>query len=92
MKIHVNARTGRKKEYIKYIDKASFQVAVRALPIKGQSNIAIIKKLSEYFKIPKPNILLIHGDQAKQKVFEIPISEDELNNLPLEGRLQIKLF
>ena len=92
MKIHVSAKPGRKNEYIEYVGRASFQIAVKELPIKGQSNNAIIKKLSEYFKIPKSEIKLIHGQFAKQKVFEIPISEDELNNLPLESNLQIKLF
>ncbi len=92
MKIHVLARPGRKKEYIKYIGRASFQVAVKELPIKGQSNLAIIEKLSEYFKIPKSEIKLIHGQFAKQKVFEIPITEEGLGKISLQNDSQLRFF
>ena len=92
MKIHVSAKPGRKKEYIKYIGNASFQIAIKELPLKGQSNTAIIKKLSEYFKIPKSNILLIHGHHAKQKVFEIPVTEEKIENIEKKRQLQIELF
>lgn len=92
MKIHVSAKAGRKKEYIKYVGRATFEIAVSELPIKGASNKAIIEKLSQYFSIPKTQIELIHGHKTKQKVFEIPTSEEEILKIEDEKIMQRKLF
>lgn len=92
MKIHVSARAGRKNEYIKYLGKATFQIAVSALPIKGASNAAIVNALSEYFNIPKSEIKIIHGEKAKQKVIELPITEEEIEKVEKSKLLQTTLF
>ena len=92
MKIHISARPGRKNEYIKYVGKGTFQIAVSEPPIKGRSNLAIIQKLSEYFNIPKSEIKITHGEKAKQKVIEIPTTEEEIEKIEKEKELQTKLF
>jgi uncharacterized protein len=92
MKIHVSAKAGRKNEYIKYVGRATFEIAVSEPPIKGKSNAAIIKTLSEYFNIPKSQIELTHGHKAKQKVFEIPATEEDIEKIEEKRVLQTKLF
>jgi uncharacterized protein len=92
MKIHVSAKPGRKNEYIKYVGRATFEIAVSEPPIKGKSNAAIIEKLSDYFSIPKSQIELTHGHKARQKVFEIPTTEKEIEKIEENRQLQSKLF
>ncbi|MBI2022284.1 DUF167 domain-containing protein [Candidatus Daviesbacteria bacterium] len=92
MKIHVAARPGRKNEYIKYVGRATFQIAVKEPPVKSKSNAAIIEKLSEYLDTPKSQIKLIHGHGSKQKVFEVPVTQEDLDKLSLDDNPQIKLF
>jgi uncharacterized protein len=78
MKIYVKAKPRSKKEYIKKIDNNNYTVAVSAPPISGKANLAITESLSEYFKIPVSQIILISGKTLKQKIFDLPISEEDL--------------
>lgn len=71
MKIFVTAKPGAHKEEIKKIDTTHFIISVKEPPVRGEANKAIIKVLSNYFKIPKSSIFLKTGFSSKQKVFEI---------------------
>ena len=71
MKIFVKAKPNSKEERIQKIEENSFLVAVKEPPVKGMANKAIVKKLSDYFKVPVSNIILVSGFSSKTKVFEI---------------------
>ena len=49
----------------------SFEVKVRAKPIRGLANRAVINALSLYFKIPTSRIRLVRGFRERNKIFEI---------------------
>ncbi len=46
-------------------------ISVKAEPVDGKANEAIIKLLADYFDVSKSSITLISGQSSKQKVFEI---------------------
>lgn len=91
MRISVKAKPKSKREYIKKIGEASFEVAVKEVPEKGKANQAIIKALAEFLNIPASSINLISGQASKQKVFEVPLTLKELERIP-NSQGQIKLL
>ncbi|HVA96648.1 MAG TPA: DUF167 domain-containing protein [Candidatus Acidoferrales bacterium] len=71
MKIFVTAKPKSKKEYVKKIDDENFIVSVKEPPVDDKANIAVIKALAEYFKIPSYQIQIVAGHTGKKKVIEI---------------------
>jgi uncharacterized protein YggU (UPF0235/DUF167 family) len=51
--------------------KDSFDVFVKAKPVKGLANIAIKQVLADYFKISESKLRLVRGFKQGTKVFEI---------------------
>ncbi len=90
MKIIVRAKPKSKKEFIKRLGETSFVVAVKELPEKGKANQAIIKALAKVLNVPLSSIILVSGQASKQKLFEIPLTLEELKSIP-EVPVQIKL-
>lgn len=71
MKIFIKVKPNSKEEKIEQIDFNNFIVAVKEPPIRGRANKAIIKALSEYFKVSKSNLKIISGHTSRQKIVEI---------------------
>lgn len=58
------------------------KVRVRAAPIEGRANEALIVFLAKTLKIPKSRLALVAGDTARLKAIEIDgMSEAELDTL-----------
>jgi uncharacterized protein len=87
MKIYIKAKPKSSKEYILKIDNTHFTVAVKEPPVKGLANRAIINSLAKYFDKPKLSIFIISGMTSKNKVFEIPISLEELEVKDVQKKL-----
>ncbi len=51
--------------------KDSFDVFVKAKPVKGLANIAIKQVLAGYFKISESKLRLVRGFKQGNKIFEI---------------------
>lgn len=71
MKIFVKAKSGAKHERIEKVDAAHFVVAVKAPPVDGKANAAILKALAKYFRVPLSNLRMVSGFASRQKVVEI---------------------
>ncbi len=71
MLIKVKVFPNSKKEEIIKKTEDSFEVRVRAKPIRGLANKAVINILSLYFKIPASKIRLTKGFKERNKIFEI---------------------
>ncbi len=71
MKIFVKVKPNSKKESVKRIDPAHFEIWVKAPPAEGKANAAAINLLARHFDIPKSRIKIVTGAKSKQKVFEI---------------------
>ncbi len=91
MRISVRAKPKSKKEFIKKINVASFTVAVTEAPEKGKANQAIIKALAKFLDVSASSVILISGKTLNQKVFEIPLTLEDLEKIP-DSSGQIKLL
>ncbi|MCK4473705.1 DUF167 domain-containing protein [Candidatus Parcubacteria bacterium] len=76
MLIKVKVFPNSKKQEIIKRAKDSFDVKVKAKPIKGQANREVIKALASFLKIPESRIRMIKGFKQRNKVFEILKSVD----------------
>ncbi|OGZ31894.1 MAG: hypothetical protein A2V69_00575 [Candidatus Portnoybacteria bacterium RBG_13_40_8] len=71
MKIFVKAKPKARENKIEKIDESNFIVSVKAAPIKGKANEAIIESLAEYFHVGNSDIEIIRGHKSREKIIEI---------------------
>ena len=73
MKISVKVKPGSKKENVERVDDTNFIAHIKAPPVEGKANDALVRLLSDYFGVPKSNILIIKGTTSKYKLVEIEV-------------------
>ena len=82
MKIVVKVKTQAKVESVcrinqpslgldKKVELPTYKVSVKAAPVDGKANEAVIKLLADYFAVSRSAISLISGQSSKQKLFSI---------------------
>ena len=71
MKIIIKAKPGAKEDKIEKVDEANYIVHVKAPPIDGKANAAIVKLLAGHFDISQSLAEIISGHMARVKVVEI---------------------
>lgn len=83
VRILVNAKAGAKRESVELVTAPSlvfpgedkkmdiYKVSVAAPAVDGRANEAIREALARYFSIAKSCVVLVSGNTAKKKVFEI---------------------
>ena len=54
---------------------------VTAAPEKGKATKAAGKVLAAFFGVPKNSVSCERGEKSRHKMFEIPISDEDLNRL-----------
>lgn len=79
MQIHVRVKPGSSKEKVQFDELLScWVIYIKAKPIDGQANKAIILYLSEVLKIPKSIIILLKGQNNIHKTIQINAPEKEI--------------
>lgn len=53
-------------------------VRVTAPPADGAANAAVTKLLARALGLPARDVVLVSGAAARQKLFDVPLSEDEV--------------
>ena len=71
MKIIIKAKPGAREDKIEKVDEANYTVYVKAPPIDGKANAAIVKLLADHFDISASLVEIISGHMARVKVVEI---------------------
>ena len=71
MKISVRVKPGSKKEGVERVDDTNYIAHVKAPPVEGKANDALVSLLSDYFGVPKSHIQIIKGTTSKYKLVEI---------------------
>jgi uncharacterized protein (TIGR00251 family) len=56
----------------------ALKIKLTAAPVDGEANQALIKFLSDVFKVPKKNIMLLKGETSRHKLIEIKGISKEL--------------
>ena len=67
LNLSIFAKTRARKTAIVGTDQEHLLISLHAKPEEGKANIELIKFLSEYFKLPKTQIVLRHGKQSRYK-------------------------
>jgi len=71
MKIIIKAKPGSREDKIEKVSETNYIVSVKAPPVDGKANAAIIKLLAKHFDISPSLIEIISGYMAKVKVIKI---------------------
>ncbi len=75
MRIFVKVKPNAKIEKVERIDEVHLIVSVKAPPVEGKANDAVLRLLADYFKVPRGNVKIISGLSSKNKVVEISGTE-----------------
>lgn len=70
MRLFVTVRTNAPEERVEQVDETHFVVTVKAQPIEGKANTAVIKALARHLGIAPSRMTLRSGATGKRKVFE----------------------
>jgi len=73
MLIKVKAFPGSKKQEIIKKSEDAFDIHVRAKPIGGAANQAVIEVLCEYFGLNEKEIKMVKGFKDRNKIFVVNI-------------------
>jgi uncharacterized protein (TIGR00251 family) len=57
-------------------ESGELKVYVRAPPVEGKANKAVVEILADYFKVKKSAVRMVKGEVSREKVFEINVGED----------------
>ena len=63
----VYLQPGAKKSEIVGLHDGNIKIKVKAPPVDGKANAALINFLSEFFDVPKSSITIISGDKSRLK-------------------------
>lgn len=61
--------------------EGTVHIHVTASPIDGKANAAVTRVLAEGLRLPPRDVVLIRGHTSRTKVFEVDLSEDDLDRL-----------
>lgn len=85
----VRAQPGAKKTAITGVygegELAQLKIAVKAPPIEGRANEALIEFLAESFGVPKRSVELVSGELSRSKVLLLRGVKAEAAKKKLEG-------
>jgi uncharacterized protein (TIGR00251 family) len=70
-KITVNVKTNSKRPKIEVLTNGEYLVKVKEPPAEGKANKAVQYALAEFFGVPKNQIVLVHGQTSKKKIFSV---------------------
>ncbi len=69
--IKVKVFPGSKKREVVKKSEDSFEVKVKAKPVRGEATKETIIALADYFNIPESRVRLIKGAKQRNKIFAI---------------------
>ena len=61
----------KRSEFIGF-SAGAFKLKLKAPPVDGKANKALVEFLADYFQIKKSEISIIHGETSRDKVVELP--------------------
>lgn len=78
---HIKVKPGSSKNELIIDENNNWLVKLRAKPIDGEANSALIEFLSKKLKISKSRITLEKGSTSRFKTLQIDITPEKLNEL-----------
>ena len=83
MKIAVKVTPNAKQDHVKEAGinahgNRLLKIKTVATPEDGKANVAVIKIVSEYFKVKRGDVKILSGETARLKILEVNVKEAEL--------------
>lgn len=73
MRIYIKVSPRSSKNEVVKVSEGEYRVKLTAPPVDGAANEALIKLLSQHFKVSKSSISIVGGKTAKIKMVDIAI-------------------
>ncbi len=67
----INVKTNAKENAIQQVSASHYTVRLKASPVQGKANRALINMLAEYFDIARNRITIVSGYSSRKKFVEI---------------------
>ncbi len=71
MKHTIAVKSNAKKNAVEQVADGSLRVFVKAPPLEGRANEAVIETLAAHFKVPKSRVTIVGGLKSKTKTVRI---------------------
>ncbi len=71
MKISVIVKPGVREDKVEKIDASTYCVSVKARPVDGKANEAVVALLAKQFSVPRRNVSVLTGARSKIKRVEV---------------------
>lgn len=81
MKIFVKVKTGAREEKMVAVDDKHYLVQVKEHPVDGKANDSLYRVLGKYFNIPPSTVRIVHGEGAREKIIEVPLTRESMDPL-----------
>jgi uncharacterized protein (TIGR00251 family) len=72
MKLFLKVKPNAKQDAIEQISENVYRVIVKAPPVNGQANRAVLHLLGKHYGIPKSQITILAGEKSHQKIVLVP--------------------
>lgn len=71
VKLTITVKSNSRTESVTKQADGSYRVAVGAPPQGGRANERLIELLAQFFKIPKSQVTIVHGQSGRKKLVEL---------------------
>lgn len=69
LEIKVQTRCG--ENSVEPLENGQYKVRVKASPVKGEANKAVIKVIADFFNIPRSSVKILRGHKTSRKLILI---------------------
>ncbi len=67
----LHVQPGAKKTEVAGLHGDALKIRLSAPPVEGQANAALLSWLADFFRVPKRQVILKHGETSRRKVVAI---------------------
>lgn len=80
LKLHVKVKANANQNSIQAAENGTYLIRIKAAPIDGAANEAIIAYLAKLLGVAKGSIQILKGHTAPHKVIQMDVSEEVFRN------------
>ena len=69
--LEIKVQTRCRENSVEPLETGQFKVKVKASPVKGEANKAVIKVIADFFNIPRSRVKILSGHKTSRKLILI---------------------
>lgn len=78
----------KKNEIVEILPEKTIRIKIKAPPVEGKANLALVKYLQELFNITSSQIEIFHGMQSRNKIIKLLGINEELVYEIISGEIK----